>query len=301
MGTFTFEEHRGSRSYSLEPFPNECSVTAVYTAAWTPSSSSDPYPGDAALMAVVTAPRRRPPSAIHASDVFFKTLVSRDVQCTPLVERPYTWRVSVRYSTRGPLQDQTGQFCIVTRTSTIRQAALYRQGVTPPTDGVPTAGYPDIGGTRVDLNGNPREYEVPQTLVSMEVWHDRTLPAGSPAGEPAFSTYSSTIGKRNDAAFAGYPKGSLLYRGFQAAPIDNYYRLTHTFLHDEWYHLEQVFAPNPTGQPILDPGISIGGLPILQVTKVAWSQKYPTLSSFSSIVTAAQLAELTSPVPTALP
>lgn len=301
MGTFSFDEIPSSRQYALEAFPGECAVTAVYNVLWTPSSSSDPYPGDSALIAAVPAPRTRPPSAIYGTDAYFKTLVARDVTLTPLVERPYSWRVSVRYSTRGPLHDGAGQFCIVTRSTQIRQAALYRTGATIPSQGDPSGSYPDIAGTRVDLNGNPREYEVPQTVVSMEVWWDRTLPSGTPAAEPSYSTYSATVGKRNSAAFAGYPIGSLLYRGFQAAPIDNYYRLTHTFLHDEWYHLEQIPCPNPTGQALLDPGISIGGVQLLQTTKVAWYQKYTSKAAFSGLVTAAQLSELTAPVPTAIP
>jgi hypothetical protein len=300
MGTFTIEEFKESRSYQLEAFPNECSLTAVYTVTWSPSSALDPYPGNVAMLAAVAKPRQRPNSFIHESDGYHKTLVSREVTVTPLMERTYAWRVTIRYSTRGPLQDGAGQFCIVTRSTSIRQAALYRSGATLPTNGTPS-GFTDIAGTAVDLNGNPREYEVPQTLVSVEVWWDRTLPSGTPAAEPAYSTYSSTVGKRNNATFIGYPQGSLLYRGFQAAPIDNYYRITHTFLHDEWYHLEQIPAPNPTGQPVLVPGATYGSFQVLQADEIFWYQKYTSTAAFSSLVTAAQLSELTAPVPTAIP
>jgi hypothetical protein len=93
----------------------------------------------------------------------------------------------------------------------------------------------------------------------------------------------------------------MLYQGFQTAPIDsNYYRMSHTFLYDAWYHLEQIPAPNPTGEPILVAGVTIGGFPILQVDKVVYLQKYTDFGGFSSIITAAQLLSLTNPEPLAI-
>ena len=111
------------------------------------------------------------------------------------------------------------------------------------------------------------------------------------------------MGKRNDAIFLGFPIGTLLYQGFQTAPEDNYYRMSHTFLYDAWYHLEQIPMPNPTGEPILTSGVSIGtpALPILQVKDVVFLQRYEDLSAFSAILAAADLTALTSPKPVAIP
>jgi hypothetical protein len=94
----------------------------------------------------------------------------------------------------------------------------------------------------------------------------------------------------------------MLYQGFQTAPIDsNYYRLSHTFLYDAWYHLEQIPAPNPSGEPLLVGGVSLNGVPILQVAHVVYLQKYDSFANFNAIVTAEQLAALTAPEPVAIP
>lgn len=195
------------------------------------------------------------------------------------------------------------RFCQCTRASVVRSTSLYRKGAALPTDGtVAFASGADIGGTSVDTNGKAKAYEVPQQLVTIEVQYDRTLPSGSPAAEPPWATYTSYVGTRNSTTFLGAPKGTLLYQGFQTAPIDsNYYRLSHTFLYDAWYHLEQIPAPNPTGEPILTAGVTVGGYAILQVAAVVWLQKYDNFTAFTSIVTAAQLAALTAPEPVAIP
>jgi hypothetical protein len=179
---------------------------------------------------------------------------------------------------------------------------MYRKNPTYPTDGtVAFSSGADIGGLKVDTNGKPKVYDVPQQLVTIETQYDRTLTAASPAAEPLWSLYTSYVGNRNSAVFLGFPVGTLLYQGFQTAPEDNYYRMSHTFLYDAWYHLDQIPAPNPTGEPVLIAGVTIGGIPILQVDKVVFLQRYDTLSAFSGILAALDLTALTSPKPLAIP
>jgi hypothetical protein len=161
-------------------------------------------------------------------------------------------------------------------------------------------GGADIAGDKVDTNGKPKVYDVPQQLVTIETQYDRTLTAASPAAEPLWGTYTSYVGNRNSVAFLGFPIGTLVYQGFQTAPEDNYYRMSHTFLYDAWYHLEQIPAPNPTGEPVLTAGVTIGGIPILQVDKVVFLQRYNTTSDFTSIFSALDLAALTHPKPLAI-
>jgi hypothetical protein len=157
----------------------------------------------------------------------------------------------------------------------------------------------DIAGTKVDLNGNPPAYEVPQMTITIEVLWDRT--AGSPVNaEPPTSTWSTYVGKRNDAAFLGCAIGSLVYRGFSVSPHHEWYRIQHTFLWDEWFHLEQVPGPIPTGAPACTTGVTVAGLVVLQADKVVWFQKYQTLANYNNIVSALELAELTAPKPTAV-
>ena len=300
---FTVNEFKTSRSWTIDSPPGEATVTAEYVVDWVPDGTNPAYPGEATLLANIPGVRERAPVGIYGNDAFLKTLVSRSVTVRPLPERTHAWLVTVTYSTRGTYKDGAGVFCNVTRSTGLRQAAYYRAGTTLPSNGDPVwgASSADMGGTAIDINGKPRTYDVQQQVISVEIYWDRTLPSGSPAAEPPWSTYTAKVNTRNNATFLGVGVGYLLYRGFQAAPVDNYYRIEHTFLFDQWLHCEQVAALNPTGEPVLTPGTTIAGQQILQTEKVIWFQRYTTKSTFSDIIPTAELGELTSPKPTAIP
>lgn len=305
MGTWSVIEQTGSRAYSLGSVPSESSVSLVYLVRWIPASGVDTYPGEATLLAQCPGANTRLDAGFYGTSTYLKTMVIRAVEIQPMREQAYTWRVTAQASTRQWGFSNQNDFCTCTRATVVRSTSLYRKGASFPTDGtVSFSGGADIGGSRVDTNGKAKTYEVPQQLITIEVQYDRTLPSGGPAAEPPWATYTSYVGTRNLATFLGAPKGTLLYQGFQTAPIDsNYYRLSHTFLYDAWYHLEQIPAPNPSGEPFLIGGVSIGSpsFQILQVKDVVWLQKYDSFAAFSSIVTAAQLAALTAPEPVAIP
>lgn len=295
--SFTFVEKANSRSYSLVATPGESFVTIQYlmTASGTAS--------EADIRGAAGVPLNRISSTIYSGDPYLKTMVIREVNIEPIRERQNAWIVTHRASTRNayPGANSTGAYCTCTRATVVRSTAMYRKNATFPTDGtVAFASGADIAGDKVDTNGKPKVYDVPQQLVTIETQYDRTLPQGSPAAEPLWATYTSYVGNRNSAEFLGFPIGTLLYQGFQTAPEDNYYRMSHTFLYDAWYHLDQIPAPNPTGEPVLVAGVTIGGIPILQVDKVVFLQRYDTLSAFSGILAAADLTALTSPKPLAV-
>jgi hypothetical protein len=301
MGSFSTVELAGSRSYELGTIPGESSMQIVYLIKWTPTTND--VPTEAEILAACPAPNTRIPSGIYSGNSYLKTMVIRSVNIEPVREQVYTFRVTARASTRHWGFSGENDFCTCTRATVVRSTSLYRKGAALPTDGTVTfSGAADIGGSAVDTNGKAKAYEVPQQLVTIEVQYDRTLPSGSPAAEPPWATYTSYVGSRNDATFLGAPKGTMLYQGFQTAPIDsNYYRLSHTFLYDAWYHLEQIPAPNPSGEPLLVGGVSLNGVPILQVAHVVYLQKYDSFANFNAIVTAEQLAALTAPEPVAIP
>jgi hypothetical protein len=300
--SFTLVEKANSRSYSLVPTPGESSITLQYLMTW---SSASTQPTEAQILAAAGTPPSRISSTVYTGDSYLKTMVIREIAIEPVRERQNAWIVTHRASTRnGSLLSQTdGTYCTCTRATVVRSTAMYRYNPTFPTNGTVTfASAVDIGGDKVDTNGKPKVYDVPQQLVTIESQYDRTLPQSAPAAEPPWASYTSYVGNRNSAAFLGFPIGTLLYQGFQTAPEDNYYRLSHTFLYDAWYHLEQIPCPNPTGEPILTNGISIGSplVPILQVKDVVFLQRFNTLSAFSGILTAADLTALTSPKPLAI-
>ena len=298
--SFTLVEKANSRSYSLAPAPGESTITLQYLMTWNSGSST---PSEAQILSAAGTPPSRIDSAVYSGNSYLKTMVIREVSIEPVRERQNAWIVTHRASTRNGslLSQQDGTYCTCTRATVIRSTAMYRMAATFPADGtVAFTGGADIGGDKVDTNGKPKVYDVPQQLVTIESQYDRTLPQGSPAAEPPWSVFTSFVGNRNSAAFLGFPIGTLLYQGFQTAPEDNYYRLSHTFLYDAWFHLEQIPAPNPTGEPVLVAGVTIGGIPILQVNKVVFLQRFDTLSAFSGILSAADLTALTSPKPLAI-
>lgn len=297
--SFTLVEKANSRSYSLVPTPGESSITLQYLMTW---SSASTQPTEAQILSAAGSPQKRISSTAYSGNSYLKTMVIREVSIEPIRERQNAWLVTHRASTRNGTQlDQDNSYCTCTRATVVRSTAMYRYNPTFPTDGtVAFASAIDIAGDKVDTNGKPKVYDVPQQLVTIETQYDRTLPQATPAAEPSWSTYTSYVGNRNSVAFLGFPIGTLLYQGFQTAPEDNYYRMSHTFLYDAWYHLEQIPAPNPTGEPILTAGVTIGGVPILQVDKVVFLQRYNTTSAFSGILAALDLAALTNPKPLAI-
>jgi hypothetical protein len=300
MGSFSTVELAGSRSYELGSIPGESAMQIVYLVKWTAATTETPTEQE--VLAACPKPNARINSGIYGAYGYLKTMVIRSVDIQPIREQAYHYRVTVRATTREYGFSDQNDFCQCTRATVVRSTALYRKGAALAADGTVTfSGAGDIGGTKVDSNGKAKAYDVPQQLVTIETQYDRTLPSGTPAAEPLWSVYTSYVGTRNDATFLGAPKGSMLYQGFQTAPIDsNYYRMSHTFLYDAWYHLEQIPAPNPTGEPILVAGVTIGGFPILQVDKVVYLQKYDTFTNFNNIITAAQLSALTAPAPVAV-
>jgi hypothetical protein len=298
MGTWTAIERAESRVWGLNSAGQETTLDLVYLVQWTPSGPADPFPGEFGMFGVVPGVRTRSPVA--GSNSFLKTLVCRGVDSVPVRDQIYTWAVTCRFST---FQIADGYHVQVTRQAQTRQANVWRINPTIPSNGDVTwpTGVVDIGGTKVDVAGNPVAYEVPQIQISLEELWDRTgQNAVNAVGEPPTSLFASYIGTRNSAAFLGCDIGTLVYRGFTVSPQYEYYRIQHQWLWDQQYHLEQIAMPMPDGAPVCESIVTIAGLDVLQCTKVGFFQKYPSKTSHSSLLSAATLGELTAPKPTAV-
>jgi hypothetical protein len=293
--TVTVIELADSRTWTWNQPGNESSVVCTYLASWLPNDPADVYPGDQIILGDTNMPKpsRRPPTAVHANDTSLKELVCRSVNMVPARERPYTWRVQATYSNPEMVDAAMGVFARQTRTSGSRLMETYRTWTTLPTDGSPSYPPSDIGGTKLDWNGNPRQREVAQQTIQLEYFWDRTTSASDTATEPAFSTFITNQGKRNTDVLFGCPKGSLLYRGCQATLENEVWRLVHVWVFDNLYHLVQLPVPNATGAPILTAGITIAGQQILQVTSVGWYQMYTDFVDFSTVLPADIYGELT--------
>ena len=284
-------EIKESRQWNFENV-DETTLTAVYLAWWEPATVGEAYPGDGLVLTQTGMPmvQTRPPAAIHtappaAMNTFIAQLVCRSVNAVPEPAVPYTWRVTAVYFTMAPVDaSKQGYGAKQTINLASRQYAEYRTGVTLPTNGTVT--WPpsaDIGGTKIDLNGNPRAKEVPQITRQLEYKWDRTpLISTTTPDDPPFQTYLDAVNKRNSVAFMDASIGTMLYKGFSASLDREIWRIVHTWIFDPFYHVEQMPVPNPTGQPVLLPGTSVAGLQILQCDKVAWYQRFTGTTDFNT-------------------
>jgi len=299
MGTWTVIERPETRNYGLAMPGEQHTLDLAYQVRWTPANSSDPYPGDQQMLGASGLPkiRDRLPSGIYGSDTFLKTFVCRSVEATMQREAAYVWEVICRFGSFDTYTVDQGKYVQITRSSGVRAAQMWRISPTFPANG--TVAWPgsvvDIGGTKVDLNGNPPTYEVPQMSMTFELLWDRTREA---TPEPPTSSYSSYIGNRNDAVFLGCDIGTVVYQGFTISPSYEWYRIQHQFLFDAWYHLEQVPIPKPTGQPLCTSGATVAGVVVLQADKIGFFQKYPSTATFATLMGSGNMAEITSPKPT---
>jgi hypothetical protein len=286
MGTWTHVERTESRQYSLSDRWGEQTIQLVYLSYWTPTNNADPFPGEASLLTNAPAkPQTRLPSGIYGTPVnaFLSRFVCRNVSIEPSRERPYAYTVRATFTTYSyPYADTPWglEYVKQTRTSTFRTMSMYRLVSTPPTNGDVSwpSGVTDIGGTKVDINGNPRPFKVGQAAIQVELLVDRA-PATSitpqfTAQDPAWGTLYGFLNKRNSATFLGYGIGTVLCNGITASLDSEWWRVQVSFLVDDSYHLEQVPIPNQTGAARLRPGVTIAGEQINQVEKVGWYQPY---------------------------
>ena len=234
MGTWSAIEQAASRRWQTVYPGQETFLDLEYVVFWTPSGPADPFPGEGQLVgtaSLVPKVRDRLPSSIYGSDSRLKSFVCRTVDFEPIKEATYTWRVVCRFSSFNLFTNDQGRYLQVQRQSGVRQTQVWRLGnYTAPTNVL--IGSSDIGGDKVDINGNPFTYEVPTMQITTEYLVDRTLPSGSPSGEPDTTAFSTYIGKRNNATFLGCAVGTLVYQGFTVSPNYEYYRIQHQFLWD---------------------------------------------------------------------
>ena len=223
MGTWSYSEDADSRSWRFEERWRDQTLERKWKLFWTPANGSDPYPGDAAIRTnLPVRPQQRLESAVYGTDGVLKRYVCRSVTVEPLREANYSWTVRATFTTEvfpWEASDAWGkEFVKQTRVVGSRAVSMYVQGATLPTDGdvswPPSAGI--TTGSKVDLNGNPRQYNVAQQQVTIENIRDRTASTTTADDPPWTTVLTSYVNKRNDAAFLGWPIGSVLCTGITA-------------------------------------------------------------------------------------
>lgn len=99
---------------------------------------------------------------------------------------------------------------------------------------------PDIGGTPIDVAGEPLQDVVRQVEIQI---------AETVGGVPNLSSMMAFVWRRNNTPFLGTPVGQLLYVGANVNRVDvDRFRMEHTFVLDRWWHMRQQPYKFPEGR-----------------------------------------------------
>lgn len=156
-------------------------------------------------------------------------------------------------------------------------------------DGAESADYRpagDIGGDKVDWNGNPIAAGLPVTRITVEVlrWGPYIDTSGSyTLDDQSLDSQIVGVGTRNQAAFCGFAQGEVMYMGVSRSPLDaEWYTARFEFLQHPYKHAIQV--PRPTF------GTSIGAMSyegdprsIRHYRGVYWQQPYLRGTDFNAL------------------
>jgi hypothetical protein len=196
-----------------------------------------------------------------------------------------TWMVTANWSSLMEFQYNATvpePWTRVTRTSSMRQMPIWRVDAAIPAEPYtfpPAAAGGDIGGTKVDIGGQPANRFVQQMQIICEFHYDRTFTLGpdeeiAPEPGPYFSGW---LGTRNSETFLGYEPGQILCNGISISPVnDQIYIMQFKFLFDWMSFFEQRPAPNAGGASFLAAAATAFlGVPYRQSSLVSWYQPYP--------------------------
>lgn len=133
----------------------------------------------------------------------------------------------------------------------------------------------DIGGLPIDTFGQPTSY----LITKIEVKVIQVVPSIK-----YLDAARSVINTRNKDRFLGSDPGMLLYTGSDSSrnSATRNYTVTHTFVHDNYYHLRQVPVLDIDGKPLLA-GITLNQLYRKRAYPVHWIQPFPLTSNFSEL------------------
>lgn len=143
----------------------------------------------------------------------------------------------------------------------------YRLEASIPGDDASAPEVADIGGTPIDVGLSPTSIQRRRQTITLT----------ETVNVPRIADYAEAAFKRNSAAFLGAAPGRVLYRGASIRRTGLYvYQVSHTFIDDEWKHLEQ--------QPIIDQnGVPIDADSDGHADTVYHIQPFPNTYDFGSL------------------
>lgn len=190
------------------------------------------------------------------------------------------WIFTLTYTTAPSAASgggQGGNYITTQGDTNVSSKSVYRINPTSTDDNSPSG--LDIGGTPVDVGGNPTSIPSMDRRFSTTVTQD---------GFPDVGLFSSLVGKRNNYSFDGGNKGTILYLGFSWGynTSSGLWNITHNFAVDtRFFHAQQVARTDALGDVIIDEYI-LGGTSVgsRQANYVFWVQPF-TMTSFSGLPT----------------
>jgi len=198
-----------------------------------------------------------------------------------------TWEVTWNYSEMAvtPVQnllpndvgyvdisgESRAEFVDTWRVLTDSQIAALVAGAAYP-NGTPASSFnDDIGGTPIDVAGEPVSRLVRMSEVQLSVV------TSAPFG---FGSLEFYVGRRNSVEFFGGAVGTVLFLGASQRRIDfNKWSIGLRFLRDQQYHMRQAPKVNPDGSPMLASYVNGG----IHADDVYFVQPYPELANFFSL------------------
>ena len=161
----------------------------------------------------------------------------------------------------------SAEFDEVWRSLTNAEIAALVAGANYP-NGTASAGDWDIGGTKIDVAGEPLSGPL-RKKVTLSVTETMDF-------VPAMSFFMGYVGRRNSTPFKGGAIGTIVYTAPSIKRIDlNRWAVTHNFVSDNYYHMIQMAYRNPDGSVALD----TDG----HASNVWYRQPFPDLIDFYTI------------------
>ena len=218
------------------------------------------------------------------------------VLTTPFTQSLPAWRVGPLLPTMSSVADEFDDAEWGSAANGLNLEAGTEPTETTPDDGTYRAAG-DIGGTPVDWSGNPTQISLPLLRMEIDVMRRGGFNTAVGLATPDAlkpKQLLDYVGKRNNAAFAGFAVGTLLLEGVNRSRLDGEWTLcTFSFLWHPWRHAQQV--PRPTY------GSKAGTLKyegdprkIQHMRGVYWKQPYEFGANFNDAVmfTSAELADI---------
>lgn len=295
MGALKIVRHASGPQYKIGSPGQPFTMTETYLVSWLPSTPEDMsnVPEDIAIIVAASEtgvndgalkiPKVQ--ARYTGCDANASFLVCESVDWRVMTGAVKTWTVTANWSSLQEFQyNETvpEPWTRITRTSSMRQMPIWRVDAEIPAEPYtfpPTTAGGDIGGTKVDVQGQPVNRFVQQMQIICEFHYDRTFTLGpdneiAPEPGPYFSGW---LGTRNSEEFLGYEAGQILCNGISVSPVnDQIYIMQFKFLFDWMSFFEQRPAPNTGGASFLAAAATTFlGVPYNQASKIAWYQPYP--------------------------